>query len=233
MKPRISHEAMGRRVSKEFFDGAHINFGGGLPSYAFDAAAKLLGEMDLFFHTENGALGYGRAFTPEERDKWDIDLMIATAQYVERRPGMCFFDHAISFNMIRGGHLDFTILGAYQVSEKGDLANWITPEWMTPQGEIKIGSVGGAMDLAVGAKKVIVMMDHTTKEVEPRILKECTYPITASRCVDLIFTDLTVIEVTEEGLLLKEIAPGWTVEEVQALTEPKLAVAEDLKEVKV
>lgn len=139
---------------------------------------------------------------------------------------MCFFHSADSFGMIRGGHIDITMLGGLQVSEKGDLANWLIPE----RG---VGNIGGGMDLAVGAKRVIVLMEHVTKKGEPKIVKQCSYPLTAKECVDLIITDLAVIEVTKEGLVLKEIAPGWTVEGVQALTEPKLIIAPDLKEIEL
>jgi 3-oxoacid CoA-transferase subunit B len=139
---------------------------------------------------------------------------------------MCFFDSAASFDMIRGSRIDIVVLGAYQVSEKGDLANWGRP------GRPATG-MGGGMDLAVGAKKVIVMMLHTTKSGEPRIVKDCTYPLTARQCVSLIFTDIAVIEVTGGGLVLKEIAPGWTVPEIQGLTEARLVPAADLKEIEL
>jgi len=128
--------------------------------------------------------------------------------------------------MIRGGHIDMVVLGAYQVSEKGDLANWGRP------GRPATG-MGGGMDLAVGSKKLVVMMIHTTKEGNPRIVKQCTFPLTAKNCVKKIFTDIAVIDVTERGLILREVAPGWTAEEVQALTEPKLIIAEDLKEIEL
>jgi 3-oxoacid CoA-transferase subunit B len=139
---------------------------------------------------------------------------------------MSFFDSATSFDMIRGGHIDMVILGAYQVSEKGDLANWGRP------GRPATG-MGGAMDLASGSKKLMVMMIHTTKEGAPRIVRQCTFPLTARNCVNKIFTDIAVIDVTKQGLVLREIAPGWKAEEVQALTEPKLILAEDLKEIEL
>jgi len=139
---------------------------------------------------------------------------------------MAIFDVVTSFAMIRSGRL-ISIMGGFQVSEKGDLANWNTG------GDALGGTIGGAMDLAVGSKKVIITMDHTTKEGNYRIVKKCSYPLTAKECVDLVITDLAVIEVTPEGLLLKEVAPGWTAEEVQALTEPKLIIAPDLKEVEL
>lgn len=234
MKEGITHEAMGMRVAKEFFDGAYVNLGGGMAgTYAFQSVATTLGEQKVILHSENGVLGFGRPLTVDEEDKWDQDLTNATANYVEALPGMSFFDHAQSFDMIRGKHLDFTVMGAYQVSEKGDLANWVTPDWMDDSGEVKIGSVGGAMDLALGAKKTIIVMEHRTKDGKPRILKNCTYPLTAPRCVNIIITDLAVMEVTKEGLLLKEIAPGWTAGEVQDVTEANLIVDEGLKEIEL
>jgi 3-oxoacid CoA-transferase B subunit len=141
-------------------------------------------------------------------------------------PGMCFFHHADSFAMTRGGHIDITVLGALQVSEKGDLANWTFPE----RG---VGNIGGAMDLAFCCKRVIVAMEHTTPKGGLKILKECIYPITAPRCVSLIVTDVAVITVSEVGLVLEEVAPGWTAEEVQALTGPKLMVARGMKEMQL
>ena len=128
--------------------------------------------------------------------------------------------------MIRGGHVDVTVLGALQVSERGDLANWMVPQ----RG---VGNIGGAMDLAVGAKRVIIAMEHTDREDRPKLVKECSFPLTGRRCVSLVVTDLAVIEVAPEGLVLKEIAPDWTPEEVQSLTEPKLILAPDLKEVEL
>jgi 3-oxoacid CoA-transferase subunit B len=141
-------------------------------------------------------------------------------------PGMCFFDSATSFDMIRGGHIDLVVLGAYQVSQAGDLANWGRP------GRPATG-MGGGMDLAAGCRALLVMMLHTTKEGAARIVKKCSFPLTAKGCVDTIFTDLAVIDVTEKGLVLKEVAPGWTAEEVQTLTEAPLIIAEDLKEIEL
>ncbi len=136
---------------------------------------------------------------------------------------MCFFDSAVSFDMIRGGHVDIAVMGAYEVSEKGDLSNWFTYSKGLP-------SIGGAMDLAVGVNKVIVTMRHATNDGKPKIVKNCSLPLTGKGCVKLIITDLAVIEVTSRGLVLKEIVPGNSVEEVQSLTEPKLMIAEDLKD---
>ena len=218
MKVRLDEQTIALRVAREFEDGWVVNLGYGMPALC----ANFIPEgRRVFFQSQNGVLGYGTLATDEEKD---YELINASDQPVTPSPGMCFFDSAVSFDMIRGGHIDVVVLGAYQVSERGSLANWGRP------GRPATG-MGGGMDLAVGAKKVIVTMLHTTKEGKPRIIKECTYPLTAKQCVNMIVTDLAVIEVTKEGLVLKEIAPGWTVEEVQALTEPELIVAPDLKEI--
>lgn len=219
MKARLDRDTIALRVAKEFFDGAVVNLGGGIPTLACNFVPE---GRTVTFHSENGMLGFG----PVEYDesKQSVYRMNASGQFVQPRAGMSFFDHATSFAMIRGGHVDISVLGAFQVSEKGDLANWMIPE----RG---IGVIGGAMDLAFSCKKLIVAMEHTTPKGGIKIYKKCTYPLTAPEVVDLIITDLAVIEITKAGLLLKEIAPGWTVEEVQAVTEPKLIVAKDLTEI--
>ena len=220
MKVRLDEQTIALRVAREFEDGWVVNLGYGMPALC----ANFIPEgRRVFFQSQNGVLGYGTLATDEEKD---YELINASDQPVTPSPGMCFFDSAVSFDMIRGGHIDVVVLGAYQVSERGSLANWGRP------GRPATG-MGGGMDLAVGAKKVIVTMLHTTKEGKPRIIKECTYPLTAKQCVNMIVTDLAVIEVTKEGLVLKEIAPGWTVQEIQALTEPKLIIASDLKEIEL
>lgn len=222
MKQRLSRELMAMRIAKELFDGAVVNLGIGIPTLVSSFIPE---GIEVVYHTENGALGFGPVVTAEEfEDKADIDLVNASGQYVTPRPGMCFFHHADSFLMIRGGHIDITVLGVIEVSERGDLANWMFPG----RG---VGNIGGGMDLAFNAKRVICATEHTTKDGKPKIVKQCSVPLTAPQCVNLIVTDIVVIEVTKEGLLLKEIAPGWTVEEVQAVTEPKLTVAEDLREI--
>jgi 3-oxoacid CoA-transferase B subunit len=137
-------------------------------------------------------------------------------------PGMCFFHHADSFLMIRGGHVDITMLGVIEISENGDLANWMFPA----RG---VGNIGGGMDLAFCAKRVICLTEHTTKDSKPKLVKKCSVPLTAPECVDLVITDIAVIEVTKQGMVLKETAPDWTAEEVQALTEPRLIISPDLK----
>jgi 3-oxoacid CoA-transferase B subunit len=220
MKSRLDEQTIALRVAKEFEDGMTINLGYGMPGLC----ANLIPEdRTIYFHAENGMLGYGALGSDEEKD---YELINASDQPVTRMPGMCFFDSAASFDMIRGGHIDMVVLGAYQVSQNGDLANWGRP------GRPATG-MGGGMDLAAGCRQVIVMMLHTTKDGGARIVKECSFPLTAKGCVSKIFTDIAVIDVTKRGLVLKEIAPGWTAEEVQALTEAPLVVAGDLKEIEL
>jgi 3-oxoacid CoA-transferase subunit B len=191
-----------------------VNLGIGLPTLV---ANFLPANATIMLHAENGILGYGGIVTDES--EFDQDLINAGGQPVTLIAGASFVDSASSFAMIRGGHVDVTVLGGLQVSAKGDLANWAV------SGRVG-GAIGGAMDLAAGAKRVIVAMEHTTRDGEPRILEECTYPLTATRCVDLIVTNLAVIEVTEDGLALREVAPGISMEEVQAATAARLDVAD-------
>ena len=223
MKARLDRETVALRAAKELQDGWVVNLGVGIPTLA----PKYIPEgKTVIFHTENGALGFGPPLSEGESKHKDYNLINAGAQFITPRPGMSLFDHATSFGMIRGGHLDVTILGAFQVSKRGDLANWTSPERT-------VQIIGGSMDLAAGAKRVIVTMEHTTKDDKPKILNKCTYPLTCKECVNLIVTDIAVIEVTKDGLLLKEVAPGWTVAEVQALTEAELLVASDFKEIEL
>jgi len=219
-KERLNEQTMALRVAKEFADGMVVNLGIGIPMLA---ANFIPAGREVLFHTENGALGFGHIATTGEGDP---HLINAGGQPVMPQAGMCFFDHAESFAMIRGGHVDCCVLGGLQVSEKGDLANWIIPQK-------QVGAIGGAMDLASGTRKVVVTMSHTTKDGEYKIVKECSYPLTASRCVDLIVTDVAVIEVTGDGLVLKEVAHGWSPKEVQSITEPRLIVSPDLKEIEL
>lgn len=217
-KFRLDRQTIALRVAKEFQDGDIVNLGIGMPGLAcnFVPAGR-----EVIFHAEIGVMGFGDMTAPGEGD---YELVNAGGQTVNEQPGMSCFDHAEAFAMIRGGHVDISVMGAFQVSEKGDLANYMVPKR-------EVGVIGGAMDLAVGAKRLIIMMNHTTKEGTPRILKKLTYPVTALNCVDLIVTDIAVIEVTENGLVLKEVAPGWSTEEVQRLTEPALIVAPDCQEI--
>jgi 3-oxoacid CoA-transferase B subunit len=221
MKERLSREVIALRTAKEFFDGAVVNLGGGIPTLAANFVPE---GRTVIFHTENGALGFGPV--PRSESEAQPHWMGANGLPFLPLRGMCFFHHADSFAMIRGGHIDITVLGALQVSEKGDVANWTFPE----RG---VGNIGGAMDLAFCCKQVIIAMEHNTPKGGLKILKECTYPITAPRCVSVIVTDIAVIRVTKAGLLLEEVAPGWTAGEVQALTEPKLIVDRGVREMEL
>ena len=221
MKERLGREVIALRAAKEFFDGAVVNLGGGIPTLAANFVPE---GRTVVFHTENGALGFGPI--PSDESEAEPHLMGANGMPFLPLPGICFFHHADSFAMIRGGHIDITVLGALQVSERGDLANWTFPE----RG---IGNIGGGMDLAFCCKRVIVTMEHVTPKGDLKILTECAYPITTPRCVSLIVTDVAVIEVSEAGLVLKEVAPGWSAKDVQALTEPRLILAEDMKEMEL
>ena len=220
MKSGLSRELIAMRAAKELRDGYYVNLGIGLPTLVSNFIPE---GIEVILHSENGILGFGRIANDDEIDP---DLINAGSQPITLNPGAAFFDSADAFAMIRGGHIDMAVLGAYQVSEKGDLANWMT------LGK-KVGSIGGSMDLVSAVKEVIVAMEHTTRSGEPRIVKECTYPLTGQGIVNLIITNLAVIEVTPEGLLLKEVAPSVTPEEVQAVTEPEFKLAADLHEMEL
>lgn len=208
-------EVIAKRVAKELKDGDVINLGIGLPTMV----ANYIPEgMDVTLQSENGFVGIGSA---PEAGKEDKNLVNAGGQPVTILPGGAFFDSATSFGIIRGGHVNATVLGALQVDEKGNLANWMIPGKMVP-------GMGGAMDLVSGAKKVIVAMEHTAKG-KPKILKECTLPLTAAGEVDMIITEMGVIEVTDKGLVLTELGPEATVEDVKAATEAELIISSDLK----
>jgi len=218
-KPRLDRQTIALRAAGELQDGMFVNLGIGIPTLV----ANFIPEgRTIMFQTENGALGLGAIASEGEID-WD--LINAGGQPVTLAPGISFFDQAQSFAMIRGGHLDVAVLGAMQVSQKGDLANWSAPG--------KMGSIGGAMDLVSGAKKVIITMEHVSSKGQPKIVEECTFPLTGRACVSLIITDLAIIEVTGDGLLLKEIAAGWTIDEVQAVTGARLKVSPELKEIEL
>ena len=205
-KLRLTREQIAARAARELPDGAYVNLGWGIPNLIAD---YLPPELMVFFHSENGILGMGRRAKPGEED---YDLVDAMKVPVTLTPGASFFHQADAHLMTRGGHLDVAVLGGFQVSEKGDLANWKVP------GARGSGGIGGAMDIAAGAKILIVCMEHTTKEGAPKIVKQCTYPITGLACVDIIVTGLAVIDVRPQGLVLRETAPGWTKTEVQELT---------------
>jgi 3-oxoacid CoA-transferase B subunit len=209
-KRRLTREEIAARAAKELPDGAYVNLGWGIPNLIAD---YLPDGLTVYFHSENGILGMGRRAKADEED---FDLVDAMKVPVTLTPGASFFHQADAHLMTRGGHLDVAVLGAFQVSEKGDLANWKVP------GARGAGAIGGAMDIAAGAKKLIVCMEHNAKDGAPKIVKGCTYPLTGLECVDVIVTDLAVVDVTPEGLTLRETAAGWTREEVQALTGAKL-----------
>ena len=212
----IDRQTMCNRLAREFQDDWVVNLGIGVPTLCSNFDFK---EKAIIFHAENGVVGYG-PLAPEGEE--DLHLTNAGGQYVTLNRGAAITHHADSFAIIRGGYVDVTVMGAYQVAENGDFANWKT------EGR-KGGGIGGAMDLAVGAKRVFIAMEHTTREVEPRLLKRCILPVTAVGVVKLVVTNLGLFEVTSKGFLLKEIAPGYTPDEVQDVTEATLIVPDDLK----
>ncbi len=216
MAEPLTRELIALRVARELRGGMVVNLGIGLPTLVGNFLPE--GEQVLL-QSENGILGYGRMSDAD----FDSDLINAGGQPVTLLPGASFFDSVDSFAMIRGGHVDVAVLGGLEVSERGDLANWYLPE----RGG---GSIGGAMDLACGARRLIIAMTHTARGDRPRIRTRCEYPLTAAGVVDLIVTDLAVIEVHPDGLLLTEVAPGFDPAYVQARTEPRLRISRDLRE---
>ena len=206
-------EMIGARIAKEFKDGDYVNLGIGLPT---EAANHIPEGINVIFQSENGLLGAGPKPPEGQEDK---DMINAGGGYITCIPGASFFDSATSFAIIRGGHIDATVLGALQVDQEGNLANWLIPGKMIP-------GMGGAMDLVTGAKKVIVAMEHCDKYGKSKILKKCTLPLTAKGKVNLIITDMAVIEVCPEGLYLREIAAGLTLENVIQATEAELIIPE-------
>lgn len=215
-----SKELIVRRVAKEFKNNDIVNLGIGLPTMATDYIPE---GISVVIQSENGFIGMGPK-PKEGQEGWHlVDAGGKPSTIIQG--GSCF-DSTLSFAMIRGGHIDKTVLGALQVDQHGNLANWMIPGKLVP-------GMGGAMDLVVGAKKVIIAMEHTAKDGQLKILKQCNLPLTACKEVDLIITNMAVIEVTPEGLVLKEIAPGLTIEDVQKATEPQLIIADDIKVMEV
>ncbi|EHJ00723.1 3-oxoacid CoA-transferase, B subunit [Clostridium sp. DL-VIII] len=211
----LAKEIIAKRVAKELKAGQLVNLGIGLPTLVANYIPK---EMNIAFESENGMVGMGELAASGE---YDPDIINAGGQYVTLLPQGAFFDSSMSFSLIRGGHVDVAVLGALEVDEKGNLANWIVPSKIVP-------GMGGAMDLAIGARKVIVAMQHTGKG-KPKIVKKCTLPLTAKAQVDLIITELCVIKVTRDGLILREIHKDTTVDEIKSLTDANLIIPNNIE----
>jgi len=210
----LTRDGIAYRVAADLPDGSYVNLGIGIPTLVPNFLPP---DKDVFIHSENGLLGVG---VMAEAGAEDPDLVNATKEFVTLRPGAAIFDHALSFSMIRGGHITHAVMGAIEVGANGDLANWSAP------GE-KVPGVGGAMDLAFGVENLYIAMTHVTNKGASKIVESCTCPLTAPRCVRRIYTDMAVIDVTPDGLVLREVAPGLTPDAVQARTEARLVVAAD------
>jgi 3-oxoadipate CoA-transferase, beta subunit len=210
---RLTKQQMAARVAQDIPDGSYVNLGIGLPTLVADVVPP---DREIIYHSENGILGMGPAPEPGTGDP---ELINAGKQRVTLLPGGAYFHHTDAFVMMRGGHIDITVLGAFQVAANGDLANWATDEATMPP------AVGGAMDLAVGARRVLVMTTHTTKDGRPKLLPACTFPLTAAAVVDRVYTDLAVIDVTAEGFVVREMVPGVTRDELRAKTGAPLHFA--------
>lgn len=213
----LSRRQIAARAAQDVADGYYVNLGIGMPTLIADYVTP---GKEVIYHSENGMLGMGASPAPGEEDE---DLVNAGKQYVTLVKGGCYFNSVESFTIMRGGHLDMVFLGAFQVSEQGDLANWMTDD------RTALPSVGGAMDLAVGCENIGVLMEHVTKDGAPRILKKCSYPLTAKKAVKRIYTDLAVIDVTEAGLVVREMLEGMTIEKLQSMTEASLSLDDQCK----
>jgi 3-oxoadipate CoA-transferase, beta subunit len=207
----LGRDALAERLAGDIPEGWSVNLGIGIPTLVGNYVPP---EREVVFHSENGILGMGPAPSPDQINRW---LINASSQYVTLRSGASYMSHSDSFALVRGGHLDLCVLGAFQVAENGDLANWARSE------DDNAPAIGGAMDLAAGAKRIWVVMEHTTRSGEPRLLRRCTYPLTAAGCVKRVYTELAVIDVTPRGFAVIDMVPGLSFDELQARTEAPLA----------
>jgi 3-oxoadipate CoA-transferase, beta subunit len=206
----LGRDALAARLAQDIPEGWSVNLGIGIPTLVGNYVPP---EREVVFHSENGILGMGPAPAPDQINRW---LINASSQYVTLRPGASYMSHSDSFALVRGGHLDLCVLGAFQVAENGDLANWARSE------DDNAPAIGGAMDLAAGAKRIWIVMEHTTRSGEPRLLRRCTYPLTAAGCVKRVYTELAVLDVTERGFVVTDMVPGLTFDELQQRTEAPL-----------
>jgi len=216
----LNKAGIAKRIAQEMKDGYYINLGIGVPTMAANYIPK---DINVVIHTENGLLGMG---TYPNQDNYDADLVNAGKQTVTSLPGASFFDSSLSFAMIRGGHIDLTVLGAFEVTDKGDIASWKIPG-------SRVKGMGGAMDLVAAAKNIIVAMTHSNRNGEPKLKQNCSLPLTGVKCVKMIVTDLAVIRVTEKGFKLLERAPGVSVDEIVQSTEAPLIIEGDIPEMKI
>ncbi len=215
----LSRELIALRVAKELEDGTYVNLGIGIPTLISD----WIEGRDIMLQSEIGMLKTGPL---AQQDEVNQDLINASCQPVTEMPGSCYFDISESFGMIRGGHIDVAVMGALQINDRGDYAGW-----SNPARGLFVGNIGGSMDLCAGAKKLFIAMEHTTRDGDYKVVKELSYPATAAGRVSMLFTDLAVIEITPEGMVLKEVFSGLTPEDVQSVTEPKLIISPDLTEI--
>ena len=220
-KPRLRREQIAQRAALELSDGDYVNLGFGIPNLISD---YLPPGITVYFHSENGILGMGPRAKPGEEDYDVVDAMKVPVTLI---PGAAFFNQAEAHMMTRGGHLDVSVMGGLQVAENGDLANWRVP------GSKGSGGIGGAMDIASGARRLIICMEHNAPDGAPKLVKRCTYPLTGLACVKTVVTDLAVVDVTPEGFILREVAPGFSAEEVQAESEAKLLVRARVPEMRL